>query len=44
MGSYLSQAQGFDKDIVDAIKEQYLPIGLDSFVPKKIQYCTFIIR
>jgi len=35
MGSYLSQAQGFDKDIVDAIKEQYLPIGLDSFVPKK---------
>jgi len=35
MGGYLSQAQGFDKDIVDAIKEQYLPIGLDSAIPKK---------
>ncbi len=35
MGSHLSYAQGFDKDIVDAIKEQYLPIGLDSAVPKK---------
>ncbi len=35
MGSHLSHAQGFDKDIVDAIKEQYLPIGLDSAVPKK---------
>ncbi len=35
MGGYLSEAQGFDKDIVDAIKEQYLPIGLNSAVPKK---------
>ena len=35
MGGYLSEAQGFDKEIVDAIKEQYLPIGLDSAVPKK---------
>ena len=35
MGSYLSQAQGFDKDIVEAIKEQYLHIGLESTVPKK---------
>ena len=35
MGSHLSHAQGFDKDIVDAVKEQYLPIGLDSAVPKK---------
>tara|TARA_B110000444_G_scaffold140076_1_gene131517 strand:+ start:1307 stop:3379 length:2073 start_codon:yes stop_codon:yes gene_type:complete len=35
MGGHLSYAQGFDKDIVDAIKEQYLPIGLDSIVPKK---------
>ena len=39
MGGYLSQAQGFDKDIVDAIKEQYLPNGLDSAIPKKtLQY------
>ena len=35
MGGHLSQAQGFDKDIADAIKEQYLPIGLESTVPKK---------
>ena len=35
MGSHLSNAQGFDKDIVDAIKEQYLPIGLNSIVSKK---------
>jgi len=35
MGSYLSHAQGFDKDIVDSIKEHYFPIGLDSIVPKK---------
>jgi len=35
MGGHLSYAQGFDKEIVDAIKEQYLPVGLDSAVPKK---------
>ena len=35
IGSHLSDVQGFDKDIVDAIKEQYLPVGLDSSVPKK---------
>ncbi len=35
MGSHLSHAQGFDKDIADAIKEQYLPVGLDTIVPKK---------
>ncbi len=35
IGGHLSYAQGLDKDISDAIKEQYLPIGLDSNVPKK---------
>ena len=35
MGGHLSHAQGFDKEIVDAIKEQYLPIGLDSRFTKK---------
>ena len=35
MGGHMSNAQGFDKDINEAIKEQYLPIGLDSVVPKK---------
>ncbi len=35
IGGYLSSSQGFEKDTVDAIKEQYLPVGLDSTVPKK---------
>ena len=35
MGGHLSYIQGFDKEIVDALKEQYLPIGLESNVPKK---------
>ncbi len=35
MGGYFSEYQGFDKDISLAISEQYLPIGLNSMVPKK---------
>ena len=35
MGGYFSAQQGFDKDICLSITEQYLPIGLDSNVPKK---------
>jgi len=35
MGGYFSAHQGFDKDISLAITEQYLPIGLNSMVPKK---------
>jgi len=35
MGGYFSSHQGFDKDISLAITEQYLPIGLDSKIPKK---------
>ena len=35
IGGHLSNSQGFEKDIADAIKEQYLPVGLDSIVPKK---------
>ena len=35
MGGYFSEHQGFDKDISLAISEQYLPIGLNSKVPKK---------
>ena len=35
MGGYFSAYQGFDKDISQAIGDQYLPIGLDSKVPKK---------
>ena len=35
LGGYFSEHQGFDKDISLAIAEQYLPIGLNSMVPKK---------
>ncbi len=35
MGGHLSNVQGFDREIVDALKDQYLPVGLDSIVPKK---------
>jgi len=35
MGGYFSAHQGFDKDISLAISEQYLPVGLDSKVPRK---------
>ncbi len=35
MGGYFSASQGFDKDISLALTEQYLPIGLNSRVPKK---------
>jgi glycyl-tRNA synthetase beta chain len=35
LGGYFSIYQGFDKDISLAITEQYLPIGLNSKIPKK---------
>ena len=35
MGGYFAEAQGFDKDISLAISEHYLPIGMDSIIPKK---------
>ena len=35
MGSHFANAQGFDKDLVSAINEQYLPTGSESRVPKK---------
>jgi len=35
MGGYFAEAQGFDKEIIQAISEQYLPIGLESQLPKK---------
>ena len=35
LGGYFSDYQGFDKDISLAIKEQYLPIGLESKAPRK---------
>ena len=35
MGGYFASSQGFDKEISLAISEHYLPIGLESRVPKK---------
>jgi glycyl-tRNA synthetase beta chain len=35
MGGHFANAQGFDKDIAIAISEHYLPLGIDSKVPKK---------
>ena len=35
MGGYFAEVQGFDKEISLAVSEHYLPIGMDSIVPKK---------
>jgi glycyl-tRNA synthetase beta chain len=35
MGGYFSTHQGFDRDISQALTEQYLPVGIDSKSPKK---------
>jgi glycyl-tRNA synthetase beta chain len=35
MGGHFAKVQGFDKDISIAITEHYLPIGLESKIPKK---------
>ncbi len=34
LGGYFAEAQGFDKEICDSIKDQYLPLGADSRIPK----------
>ena len=36
MGSYFAEFQGFDKEISLAIREQYLPAGINSKTPKKL--------
>ena len=35
LGGYFAKAQGFDKEISLAVSEHYLPVGLESKVPKK---------
>ncbi|MDA9631203.1 glycine--tRNA ligase subunit beta [Candidatus Pelagibacter sp.] len=35
MGGYFADSQGFEKEVSLAISEQYLPVGLNSKVPKK---------
>ena len=34
LGGYFAQTQGFDKEVCLAIKEHYLPIGIESKIPK----------
>ncbi len=36
MGGYFAEEQGFEKDIALAIREHYLPNGLESKTPKKL--------
>jgi glycyl-tRNA synthetase beta chain len=43
IGGHLSNSQGFDKEISEAIKEHYLPVGLDSLIPKKPYSITLSI-
>ncbi len=40
LGGYFAEAQGFDKEICDSIKDQYLPLGADSRIPKNIYSIT----
>ena len=40
VGGYFAEFQGFDKDVCLAIKEHYLPLGLDSKLPKKLLSIT----
>ena len=35
LGGYFAQSQGFEKEVCLAIREHYLPTGIDSKVPKK---------
>ena len=35
LGGYFAEAQGFEKDICLAIREHYLPSGINSKIPKK---------
>ena len=35
MGRYFAKAQGFEEDVCLAISEHYLPVGINSAVPKK---------
>tara|TARA_Y100000590_G_scaffold410438_1_gene503488 strand:- start:982 stop:3051 length:2070 start_codon:yes stop_codon:yes gene_type:complete len=35
MGGYFAEFQGFDKEVCFAVRDHYLPIGIDSKTPKK---------
>ena len=36
MGGYFAEEQGFEKDVALAVREHYLPNGIDSRTPKKV--------
>ncbi len=35
LGSYFAESQGFEKEVCLAVREHYLPVGIDSKIPKK---------
>ena len=35
LGGYFAEEQGFEKDVCLAVREHYLPSGLESKIPKK---------
>ena len=44
LGKYFALAQGFEDNVANAISDHYLPIGIDSTVPKKnISYSISIV-
>ncbi len=44
MGGYFAKSQGFEDDVSLAVKEHYLPIGINSPVPKKaISYTVALV-
>ena len=43
LGGYYAEFQGFDKDVSQSIKEQYLPSGADTRVPKNNYSITLSI-
>ena len=44
IGKYFALAQGFEEDVANAISDHYLPVGINSPVPKKpISYSISIV-
>ncbi len=43
MGKHFAIAQGFEEDVANSISDHYLPIGVNSPVPKKLISCSISI-
>jgi glycyl-tRNA synthetase beta chain len=44
MGKYFALAQGFEEDVCNAVSDHYLPVGINSPIPKKsISYSISIV-